>query len=547
MRKFFAFCLLSLFVYGCFKKEHPCKTEFALKAADVNGVAGFAYEPSNPKVSKVVVVYENVEESLYTDENILFTKLKGLQGVVRETGEELLPPAYKWIGYKASNGLRSFVKSELAGYLGSDWKEKILPTFEAGGFFSEGYAVVKKDGKYGIIDTKGKFIVPTEYEMIRDFSDGMAAFSTEGEFGFLNTKGEAVILPQFKKVSDFHNGVAIGELEGTKVLVNKKGEYIGPPGVSIDYSLSYEYYRTVKNGKYGLIDSTGKEILRNEYDSIYTAQTGKYLRVKKGNLWGVFDSKGKTVVPLKYATMGVIDFETGPFVYFRDGKYFLLDSNGKEKQLSPKVLSEPSRIQGSPYLKFAAGENLWGLLDLQGNIVLNPEYSYISTNPTGYWSVHEKGYETYLFTPEGKLYPMTRNGISSWGEFSEGLASVGSNSTNYGFIDVTGKLVIPQEFSNVGSFSEGLASAQKNGTKWGYIDKTGDFIIEPKFDSVFNFHNGLAIVEENKRFGIIDKNGNYVIPPTFEKIESSRVFPAVYTVTVSGKRGVLGLRACSGL
>lgn len=57
------------------------------------------------------------------------------------------------------------------------------------------------------------------------------------------------------------------------------------------------------------------------------------------------------------------------------------------------------------------------------------------------------------------------------GSFSEGLAYV-QKAGKYGFIDTTGKLVIPCEWDDAGKFSEGLASVTKTG-KSGYIDITG--------------------------------------------------------------------------
>ena len=46
----------------------------------------------------------------------------------------------------------------------------------------------------------------------------------------------------------------------------------------------------------------------------------------------------------------------------------------------------------------------------------------------------------------------------------------------YGFIDRTGKIVIPLRFEDVQSFSEGRAGVKLAG-KWGYIDKNGVLVI----------------------------------------------------------------------
>ena len=67
--------------------------------------------------------------------------------------------------------------------------------------------------------------------------------------------------------------------------------------------------------------------------------------------------------------------------------------------------------------------------------------------------------------------------------FSGGLAKVAIGSyPNYkwGYIDTSGKEVIPVKYSELGEFSEGLAAAGTgfgNSCKMGYIDRTGKVVI----------------------------------------------------------------------
>jgi predicted Ser/Thr protein kinase len=94
--------------------------------------------------------------------------------------------------------------------------------------------------------------------------------------------------------------------------------------------------------------------------------------------------------------------------------------------------------------------------------------------------------------------------------FSEGLAAVKLND-KWGFIDKTGKEVIPYKYFWAYKFSEGLAEVRLNG-KYGFIDKTGKEIIPLKYDDVGIFSEGLAAVELNDKWGFIDKTGKEVIP-----------------------------------
>lgn len=98
-----------------------------------------------------------------------------------------------------------------------------------------------------------------------------------------------------------------------------------------------------------------------------------------------------------------------------------------------------------------------------------------------------------------------------------------------GFIDKTGKLIIPLEnFFHANPFSEGLAPVLDYKSKlWGYIDHTGKVVIQPKFKSGGSFHSGLAKFKKGKLYGFINKNGKVVIQPKYSSVKD---FKTSYTL-----------------
>lgn len=111
-------------------------------------------------------------------------------------------------------------------------------------------------------------------------------------------------------------------------------------------------------------------------------------------------------------------------------------------------------------------------------------------------------------------------------EFSDGLASV-SDKDFFGYIDETGKVVLDlkgmrfQGFPR--RFSEGLASFSRGETngriKWGYIDKTAKIVIEPQFDEANDFSDGMARVKQYGKYTFIDKAGKIIADPVFDNAE----------------------------
>ncbi|HVX52679.1 MAG TPA: WG repeat-containing protein, partial [Chitinophagaceae bacterium] len=109
--------------------------------------------------------------------------------------------------------------------------------------------------------------------------------------------------------------------------------------------------------------------------------------------------------------------------------------------------------------------------------------------------------------------------------FAEGFACVGVETgaspdkdepgistvhQKIGYIDVTGKEVIPLQFEDImPSFSEGFVQAMQH-EKIGYIDRTGKWVIQPRFDKAQPFSHGFAKVIAGGSSYYIDTKGNKI-------------------------------------
>ncbi|HQH26579.1 MAG TPA: WG repeat-containing protein [Oligoflexia bacterium] len=109
-------------------------------------------------------------------------------------------------------------------------------------------------------------------------------------------------------------------------------------------------------------------------------------------------------------------------------------------------------------------------------------------------------------------------GVTIIRPFSEGLAVVKARKGySYGYIDKTGAIVIPPQFSEAWSFSEGLAAVRPpQRKKLGYINSEGKYLIEAQFDAGRRFAEGLALVIREGVLQYIDKSGKTAIPLEFD-------------------------------
>jgi len=92
-------------------------------------------------------------------------------------------------------------------------------------------------------------------------------------------------------------------------------------------------------------------------------------------------------------------------------------------------------------------------------------------------------------------------------------------NNKWGYINKSGKQIIPFKYDLPSEFSEDLASACVN-NKCGFIDKTGKEVIPLKYDAAYSFSKGLAPVEIGEKWGYINKLNKVVIPFEYMSPES---------------------------
>ncbi len=294
--------------------------------------------------------------------------------------------------------------------------------------------------------------------------------------GINNSTADSLI---FIRVKPFYKGLAAVRYPGANwkkddlykrkndyCLINKSGKIIAPPKYNdIDYFFEgtprVSVYDSIsKNTFYGIIDSTGKEIVAPRYLNVinyykdYASVAIEGDKATKKVLWGIVDKKtGKVVVPCKYESV--------------DGVY-----------------------EGMAAV-MQAGR--WGFVNLKGEMIIAPKYVKV-------------GYRTLQFK-EGLAVVTTDTGINK----------------KYGAIDKTGKTVIPFIYDELGDFQEGLAPANKGkilkqgkynwqqetvaAGKTGYINKTGKTVIPFEYDGGASFNKGLATVTKDSISFSIDING----------------------------------------
>ena len=144
---------------------------------------------------------------------------------------------------------------------------------------------------------------------------------------------------------------------------------------------------------------------------------------------------------------------------------------------------------------------------------------------TGKWGYVERGKAVIPF-----LYDE-----ADYFSFTDGLAKVKLNG-KYGFIDKTGKEVVPPIYDEIGFFLDDLAKVKLNG-KMGFVDQTGKEVVPPIYEETGYFLEGLEKVASNGKYGFIDKKGHVIIPISYDYIGNFK--NGLATVKLNEKYGFI--------
>ncbi|WP_298539519.1 WG repeat-containing protein [uncultured Aquimarina sp.] len=312
--------------------------------------------------------------------------------------------------------------------------------------------------------------------------------------------------------------------EINKSLVLKRSEH--------DQKATNGYYLAIdkKTQKQGLVDETGAWAIRPEYEDLRMMNdyyySGLYnddynqlywLNTRANRLERVsyeldevkiYSDKLVNIERETNGPEGIINAKTGNMVipmkydYIRPQEgFFITDLNNKE-----------------------------GLYDKNGKNILPEVFNNISVKDDMIYTSKETD-DSY---DEKDIYSLKGVSIKNgtWNDYDESFGKDGlllvkynykKNNVHYydyiGFINKKGKIVVNvQEYEQVAPFSNGLAAVKDKESKaWGYIDTTGKVVIPFQYSEAKAFQERYGYVVKNKEALLIDRNNKVFkkLPDTF--------------------------------
>jgi len=239
-----------------------------------------------------------------------------LYGLVDADDKYVVKPIYKEVDFNfgRTEGLSKVEgANNKYGLINPKGKEVVPCKYDNLSDFINGYAIAEVktsnlESKYALLDSTGREAIPLKYGHLEYYPDDMVLVAGEtnaSNVGLISVSGKVLIPFQYefwaKKISKGLWPVAKNNVCG---VVNLKNETIVP----FEYEMIESYSDALglapakkdKNGKYGFIDRKGKVVIPFNYADAWPS--GKYLAVKKDGKWGVIDAAAKTILPFEYAS-----------------------------------------------------------------------------------------------------------------------------------------------------------------------------------------------------------------------------------------------------
>ncbi len=337
-----------------FTKSYKIPTNENSHQVYLNEFTGEAGKKGFKNTSGKIIIPAIYDKVASFNEGRAMVSKNNLFGYVDEKGNEIVPIQYQDVDLWFYHGVALVKKYNQWGLVDSNGNTLVSPQYDEispSNLFREHvkWLTVQKKDKYGLIDERGKLILPLNYEAIENYADSFfyvrqngkvslldrqlktllpftyehidyetfiqknkASVKLNGKWGYIDNNGREILAVKYDNLYGFSEGLFAVELDHKVGFVDLKGNVVIPLQYERAQAFSEGLAAVRKNGKFGFIDKTGKKIIDFNYSFVYSFSQG-LAAIEKNNKWGYIDRKGNLVIPCIYD----------------NAKYF--ETNGKAK------------------------------------------------------------------------------------------------------------------------------------------------------------------------------------------------------------------------
>jgi WG repeat protein len=225
-------------------------------------------------------------------------------GLISDNGVVIADAVYDEIGVFSFNRAIA-IKSRKVGYLGVDGSLVIPLKYQSGinsllkGTFIDGVAVVKLNGRYGVIDTAGRSVLKPYFEDVGLVSDTLIPVKKRGKWGVYNYASRKNLTGYiYDAVKAIHTDRFIAKYKGGWTVTDFNGDRIIPAEYDFIEKISNDYYLVESGNNKGLANSNGKIIIMDAFQNIDIVMD-KYVMLTKSNSLRWYDLESNDFIEVE--------------------------------------------------------------------------------------------------------------------------------------------------------------------------------------------------------------------------------------------------------
>jgi len=330
-----------------------------------NGKYGFIDTDGN---TALPLIYDNAS---YFSEGLAYFEIGDEYGFINKKGDVAFLLDCDSVS-SFQEGLAFFSLDGKYGYIDTKGNVVIPAKFDDAGFFTDGLAKVRQGDSFGLIDKTGAFVVSPQYDDIS--VDGTYfLIKSKGMYGLLDNKGKELIPPMYTYIQPLegHSAAIVRNGPNTAKVIDFKGNDLTTENyTSLDYVDGDDLVRATADGKTGFLDVRDFSVVIPLIYDHADFFVGDYAVVSLQGKYGVIDRQDRTVIAFQSGY--ILNFDTGIFEVADTSThgYHLIDSSGNSIN---NTLYDDIQPIGEKYLVELNG--MYGFLDSKGKVLIPPTYA----------------------------------------------------------------------------------------------------------------------------------------------------------------------------
>ena len=437
-------------------------------------------------------------------------------------------------------------------------------------YFSEiTYYSMYQNEKWGVINSKGETVIEPEYsEMIVIPDNKKAVFICTYDVNYSDGtyKTKAINSNNSQLFSDYATIEALGNYDGNGNIWNEDN-----------------VLKVSKDGKYGLINLDGNEVLACIYDKIDTIKGVKNsILIQKDGLYGLANNQGNVIIECTYPEITALtnDYTNGYVVKNAESKYGLISIN-KDQVLECKY-AEIKHVCGND-MYIVKEDTKWKIVNSAGDKSLEIDFEdvkFINSDVIvakkggkyGIWgtdksekvkaeydNIEHVFSDSYIASKDGKFGVINLAGEAvvpfdysnlTFNKEADCIYAKKADDNNIYLIDRSHEVKVTaaevqvfkgfirakvddeykfynlkfEEKSNRDAFEKHTLYVAKNDGKYGLVNRDGTLVVQYMYEDATEQNDfGYVAVKKDGKWGVIDQYGNTVVEPKYEFSDATKV------------------------